>query len=215
MGPEATIALMQKVLCAVSARDDADHVPLIVHQNPQVPSRIAALIDGQGVDPAPVLAGMARDLQAAGAQALAMPCNTAHHYSGAIADVTDLAFLNMLDLTATALAQKKAQRIGLLASPAVRLTGAFDASFAALGLQAVFPQDDAPILSVIRAVKMGKPADAALLVAEAQSLLDQGCDHILVACTELSLMTGALTHSIPWTDSLDCLTEAIVKFAKG
>ena len=64
MGPEATILLMQRVLVAVPATDDADHVPLIVHQNPQVPSRIAALIDGGGADPAPVLARMARDLNA-------------------------------------------------------------------------------------------------------------------------------------------------------
>ena len=68
MGPEATILLMQKVMAAVPARDDADHVPLIVHQNPQVPSRIKALIEGTGEDPGPTLARMARDLQAAGAQ---------------------------------------------------------------------------------------------------------------------------------------------------
>ena len=53
MGPEATILLMQKVLAAVPARDDADHVPLIVHQNPAVPSRIAHLIEGTGATPAP------------------------------------------------------------------------------------------------------------------------------------------------------------------
>ena len=34
MGPEATVLLMQKLLAAVPASDDADHVPVIVHQNP-------------------------------------------------------------------------------------------------------------------------------------------------------------------------------------
>ena len=81
MGPEATILLMQKVLAAVPARDDADHVPLLVHQNPQVPSRIRALIQGGGEDPGPVLAHMARDLEAGGAQALAMPA-TPHEPMG-------------------------------------------------------------------------------------------------------------------------------------
>jgi aspartate racemase len=83
MGPEATVHLMQMVIDAVAARDDADHVPLIVHQNPAVPSRIRRLIDGTGDDPGPVLAQMARDLAAAGAVALAMPCNTAHAYAEA------------------------------------------------------------------------------------------------------------------------------------
>jgi aspartate racemase len=35
MGPEATVLLMQKVIAAVPAMDDSDHVPLIVDQNPR------------------------------------------------------------------------------------------------------------------------------------------------------------------------------------
>ncbi len=66
---------------ASPAQDDADHIPLIVDQNPQVPSRISHLIEGTGDDPGPVLADMARRLVAGGAEALAMPCNTAHHYA--------------------------------------------------------------------------------------------------------------------------------------
>jgi aspartate racemase len=55
MGPQATLLLMQKVIDAVPAVDDADHIPLLVDQNPQVPSRIRRLIEGTGDDPAPVL----------------------------------------------------------------------------------------------------------------------------------------------------------------
>jgi aspartate racemase len=216
MGPEATVLLMQRVLAAVPARDDADHVPLIVHQNPQVPSRIAALIEGTGADPAPVLAQMARDLQAAGAQALAMPCNTAHHYAGAVTGASDLPFLNMLDLTTAALAGQGARRIGMLASPAVRRAGVFDVPFAAQGLTAVWASDEDALLRIIRAVKAGQGAGMEPeLRAIAEDLLAQGADHLLVACTELSLMTGDLPTGTAWTDSLDCLTQAIVAFARG
>src|SRR6056297_3976908 len=160
MGPEATILLMQKVMAAVPARDDADHVPLLVHQNPQVPSRIKALIEGTGEDPAPTLARMARDLAAGGAQALAMPCNTAHHYAPAVRAATDLPFLDMLDLTAAHLAARGARRVGMLASPATRRAGVFDAPLAAAGLEAVHPGDGgAGLLAIIRAVKRGQEAD--------------------------------------------------------
>ncbi len=215
MGPEATILLMQKILAATPARDDADHVPLIVHQNPQVPSRIAALIEGTGPDPAPVLARMARDLQAAGARALAMPCNTAHHYAGAIRAATGLPFLDMRELAAQTLAGRGARTVGVLASPAVRLTGVFDAAFAAHGILSVFPRDDAPILSLIRAVKAGKAAESSTMTREAEALLSRGCDHILIACTELSLLTPDLPDGIAWTDSLDCLTKEIIRFARS
>ncbi len=217
MGPEATLLLMQKVLEAVPAHDDADHIPLIVHQNPQVPSRIKALIDGTGDDPGPVLARMARDLHRAGAKALAMPCNTAHHYADAIKDATDLPFLNMLDLTADMLSNAGAQRVGLLASPATRLTGVFDAPFAARGLTPITVPDDSAILDIIRAVKAGTAPNRLhpKLTQQAQILLDQGADHLLVACTELSLITDALPADAAWTDSLDCLVDGIVQFARA
>jgi len=217
MGPEATILLMQKLLAAMPARDDADHLPLIVHQNPQVPSRIAALIDGTGTDPGPFLARMARDLHAAGAQALAMPCNTAHHYAPAVIAATPLPFLDMLDLTAAALAAKGGKRIGMLASPATRLARVFDAPFAAHGLTPVTLPDDGELLAIIRAVKAGETPIALgpRLRGQAQMLIAEGADHLLVACTELSLMTDALPANPPWTDSLDCLCAAIAEFAQS
>jgi aspartate racemase len=210
MGPEATILLMQKVMAAVSARDDADHIPLIVHQNPAVPSRIRRLIDGVGEDPGPVLVQMARDLHSAGADALAMPCNTAHAYAPLIAVATPLPFLDMRSATVAALPRG---RIGMLASPAVRITGAFDAAFADAGLVPVWPEDEGPVLALIRAVKAGNTgqvAEGALAALAAQAAKDS--DHLLVACTELSLLTGAIRQ--PYTDSLECLVAAIVRFAR-
>ena len=217
MGPEATILLMQRVMAAVSARDDSDHVPLIVHQNTQVPSRIAALIEGTGADPGPVLVDMARGLAAAGAAGLAMPCNTAHHYAPVIRGATPLPFLDMIEVTAATLASRGARRVGLLASPATRLARVFEAPFAAHGLIPVALADDRELLAMIRAVKAGEGAVslAPRLVTEAEALRRDGADHLLVACTELSLISEALPDGVPCTDSLDCLTEAIVTFSRA
>lgn len=212
MGPEATVLLMTRIIAATPARDDADHIPLIVHQNPQVPSRIRRLIEGTGADPAPVLAHMARDLERAGAQALAMPCNTAHAYAGAVRAATTLPLLDMRDATVAALTG--ARRIGMLASPAVRITGAFDAAFARGGLTAVWPGDETPVLNLIRSVKAGdtgSEAQAALAALAAD--MAARADRVLIACTELSLLTAACP--VPFTDSLDCLVGAIRAFAIG
>lgn len=214
MGPEATILLMQKCLDAIDAKDDADHIPLIVHQNPQVPSRIAALIEGTGDDPAPVLKAMANDLKQAGAQALAMPCNTAHHYASAAAG-EGLPFLHMINLTAEKLKALGAHRIGMLASPATRMASVFDTAFANNGLEPIWHNNEDAVLDLIKAVKSGVTLGELLITTSslAQGLVEQGCDHILVACTELSLLTDALPDNVAWVDSLDCLTSAIVEFA--
>jgi aspartate racemase len=121
----------------------------------------------------------------------------------------------MLDLTAQHLAQVAATRIGMLASPAVRITGVFDTVFAGRGLMQVYPTDDAPVLDLIRAVKAGQVLDADALRAPALALLDQGADHILIACTELSLYTDGLGDDLAWSDSLDCLTREIVATARA
>ncbi|MDO9639138.1 MAG: amino acid racemase [Pseudotabrizicola sp.] len=211
MGPEATILLMQRLLRAMPARDDACHIPLIVHQNPAVPSRIARLIHGVGDDPGPVLAVMARDLHAAGAQALAMPCNTAHAYASQIIAATPLPFLDMRQATVSALPRG---RVGILASPALRLTGVFDEVFESAGIEPVWPQDDAPALALIQRVKSGNSGP--LAVAEMARLakeMARNCDHLLIACTELSLLTNAIRQ--PFTDSLDCLVTEILRFSQN
>lgn len=208
MGPEATVLLMSRLLHAVAARDDADHIPLIVHQNPAVPSRIRRLVEGTGADPGPVLARMARDLRAAGAEALAMPCNTAHAYAPQIVAATPLPFLDMRAATVAALPRG---RVAMLASPAVRITGVFDAHFAAAGITPVWPGDEGPVLALIRRVKAGDTGgEAHWAMAD---LAEAAEGHVLVACTELSLLTGALRR--PFTDSLDCLVAAIRDFAQG
>ena len=217
MGPEATILLMQKVLAAVPAQDDADHIPLIVHQNSQVPSRIKALIEGGGADPMPVLISMAQDLERAGAQALAMPCNTAHHYAVAVTHATSLPFLNMIDLTAGHLSTAGARTVGMLASPATRKAGVFDTAFAQHDLTPLWAEDEDALLSIIRAVKAGEPLDtlSPRLGHVAARMTAGGADHLLIACTELSLMAHALPPGTPQTDSLDCLVQAIVGFSKA
>lgn len=217
MGPEATVLLMSRVIAATPAADDADHVPLIVDQNPQVPSRIAALIEGTGADPAPVLAAMARRLETAGAEALAMPCNTAHHYAPAIRAAAGVPLIDMVALSAeTAARVGQGGRVGILASPAVQRIGLFDAALAPHGLQAVYPADQTALLGAIRAIKRegATPAARAALGSAARDLRQQGTTVQLVACTEFSLLADAARDEAEVIDTLDVLVAGIVRFAR-
>ena len=217
MGPEATILLMQKVLGAVKAQDDADHVPLIVDQNPQVPSRIRHLIEGEGPDPGRVLAGMATRLVAAGAEALAMPCNTAHHYAPAIRAAVDVPFLDMIALAADHAAGLAGQggRVGILASPAVRKIGLFERALTDRGLAPVYAADQDALLAAIRGIKAAGPSDAARAALHAASadLLAAGARVQMIACTEFSLIPDAVAGGAMAFDTLDRLAGAIVDFA--
>ena len=219
MGPEATVLLMQKVIAAVPAQDDSDHVPLIVDQNSQVPSRIRRLIEGTGEDPAPVLAAMARRLEGAGAAALAMPCNTAHHYADAIRGAAEVPLLDMVALSvgrAKALAGEGAS-VGILASPAVRRVGLFDGPMEAAGLMPLYALDEDATLGAIRSIKANGPTDAAraALKAVSEDLLSRGARVQMVACTEFSLIADAVADGVTAFDTLDALVAEIVAFSLG
>ncbi len=218
MGPEATLLFMQRVLAAVPARDDADHIPLIVDQNPQVPSRIAALIEGTGEDPSPVLAKMARRLESAGAKALVMPCNTAHAYTSAIRSAVDIPFLSMVDVTARAIAvQYPGATVGLLASPAVKLTGVFEPAFEAVGLQPLYARDQDSMLQAIRRLKQNGADTGAreTTMQAAKALRASGADIVLVGCSEFSLLAPAIAAEGATIDSLDALVATTISFSQS
>ena len=219
MGPEATILLQQKLLAAVPATDDADHVPLLIDMNPQVPSRIAHLIEGDGEDPGPTLAAMAERLEGAGAKAIAMPCNTAHHYAGAIRTAICVPFLDMVAVASDYATQRLGMggRVGILASPAVQMTGLYDQALGARGLDALWPADGAPMLAAIREIKANGPTETtrAAVAAAADELTSRGAGLLFVACTEFSLIAGGLTPEAPLVDTLDILVGEIVAFARS
>ena len=62
---------------------------------------------------------MAMRLRDAGAQVLAMPCNTAHHFAPEIRAAITVPFIDMVQLS-TARAVQAGGAVGILASPAVR-----------------------------------------------------------------------------------------------
>lgn len=219
MGPQATVLLQQRLIDAVPAGDDSDHIPLIVDCNTQVPSRIRALIEGGGEDPGPVLAQMARRLEAAGAEALAMPCNTAHHYAPAVRDAVSVPFLDMVDLACDSALDTAGPgaAIGILASPAVRRIGIFDRALATRDLTATYPADQDSLLAAIRSIKQSgdTPNARAALRAGSADLLGQGAAVQLVACSEFSIIADAVAGGARAIDTLDALVHEIVRFAAG
>lgn len=219
MGPEATVQFMARVIQRTSAADDSDHIPMIVDNNTQIPSRIRRLIEGQGADPVPALTEMARKLEAYGAEALAMPCNTAHNYAAEIQQAVRIPLLNMVELTARKILQTigSAKPVGILASPAIKITGIYDKAFAKLGLQSLYPENQDRLLAAIRALKISgaDPMPRQVLAEAGRELQALGAGILLIGCSEFSMIADAAPDGIPAIDSVDVLTEASIAFALG
>ena len=84
MGPLASADFFRKLIDATPAACDDEHIPVLIHSVPQLPSRPAAILRG-GASPLPALMKARDRLVAAGATMLAMPCNTAHHWHAELA----------------------------------------------------------------------------------------------------------------------------------
>lgn len=215
MGPEATVELMRRVIAHTPANDDQDHIHLIAESNPKIPSRMAHLIELTGTDPAPELVRIAQNLQRAGAVGLAMPCNTAHCYASAIRSAVSIPLLDMVRLTVDGIAGRQARaRVGLLASTAVHRTGIYARAFEARGIVPVIPRRQEELMTLINGVKRGDTGPRAVqrLAAIAREVADES-DILLIACTELSLISAGIEDRAALLDSLDVLTQAIVDFA--
>jgi aspartate racemase len=221
MGPDATVDLMLRVIKATPAKDDQDHIRMLVDNNPKVPSRIKALVDGSGESPAPTLIAMARGLAALGADFLAIPCNTAHYYLPEVQRAVDVPILNMIGLTCGRIARENPhiRCVGLLASTAVIRTALYKDCFLQYGVEVISPPEafQGELLSIIREIKSGhfNPASLKLLVSISNEMIARKAEAIVIACTELSIAAKELPLSIALYDSAQVLAEVIVAQARA
>lgn len=219
MGPAATTQFIARVQALTPAKSDQDHLRLIVDCNPHVPDRNAAAKAG-GPSPAQVLAAMARGLQTAGAQMLAMPCNAAHAYAGDIAKAVSIPFLNLIEAVADeACALAEGRPIGLLAADACLEAGLYQDAFARREASLLIPSqaEEAAFMALLYRIKAGDlgPAARADMRALAQSLLDRGAGVIVAGCTEVPLVLRPDDLPVPLADSIEILAARTVAAAKA
>ena len=218
MGPAATIDLMQKILAATPAQRDQDHVPLVVWSVPQMPERVSAILSGTS-SPLPQLVAGAQALERSGAAALAIACNTAHHWADALSERISIPVLHIADAVITHLGRRAApvRTVALLATAATLHSGFYQARFAAQGIATLVPAalDQAQgVTTAIQFVKAGRiEAARALFLPVARRMLDAGADSLLLGCTELPLLTPGSGFEAQCLDATSALAHACIAFA--
>lgn len=221
MGPEATIDFMTRVMKNTPATDDQDHIRMFVDHNPKVPSRIKALVTGDGESPAPVLRTMAGNLESMGADMLVMPCNTSHHYLTEIREAVTIPVLDMIQLTVReALSRHPGIRyVGLLASTAVLKTKLYALAFAEEDTVVTYPGEplQEQLMEIITAVKRDEyDSDMhSALDRIIHNLADQGAEVLVIGCTEISAVLHETIVPVPAYDASEVLAREAVRLCTG
>lgn len=201
MGPLATLDFFSKVIAYTPACRDEDHVPLLIQSDPMIPPRPAAIFTGTGSPLPALLAGRDR-LVAAGAQALVMPCNTAHYWYPDLVLGCTVPFLSIVDACCAELdaIATPGDTVGIIATRATLAAQLFDAPLAQRGYQVKEPDEHAMetwVLPAIAQVKAGRAHDGGKLIEQAvQRLLSHGASAVILACTETPVALDAVQSSL-------------------
>lgn len=218
MGPWATLDFFEKVLRLTPARRDQEHLRLIIDNNPQIPDRGPAIL-GDGEDPTPALVATARNVEAAGADLIVIPCNTAHYFFQAIQAAVRVPVVHIMQEVAGAASRRfpRIGRVGLLATRATVATGLYQDAFRPLGAEVVVPDERGQevIDRLIYAIKAQGVDDAlrSAGVAVGRGLNRAGAEATILGCTELPLVLGEDTLGLPILDSNLILAEVAVRLA--
>jgi len=219
MGPEATVDLLQRIICLTPAVDDIDHIRCIVDNNPKVPSRIKAIIEGDGANPGPCLSDMGQRLESYGADFLAIACNTAHAYYEYVDGAVNIPVIHLIKLVVDHVRERYPQirRVGILASTAIQITGLYVNQFEPFGIEVIYPDPEhqKELLNLIRAIKAGDtgPGVVSKFGNICVNLKARGGEIAIIACTELSALQAELP--VGTIDTAEILAQEIISIAKA
>ena len=216
MGPDATVDFMAKVIALTPADKDQDHIHMIVDQNPKVPNRQDAILTG-GEDPGPVMAEMAQRLEAAGADFLVVPCNSAFGFASVVAGAVSIPLVSIVEVTVEACDDYST--VGLLATDGCLQSHVYQDALATTGITAELPGKDelADLMALLNGIKAGYRGErvARGMAALAAALVGRGAEAIIAGCTEIPLVLDENALDVPLISSTDVLAARTVAIARG
>lgn len=190
------------------------------HAHPEVSLHSASLADYvscldemnlQGV--ADLMLDSAKKLAAAGADFLVCPDNTIHQAFSLVEPVSPLPWLHIAEVVASEAATRGHRKLGLTGTQWLVSSEVYPEKLQAKGLKCVRPSDadrDEIGHLIMEELVYGvlKPATVLRFQQVIQGLKDQGCDAVILGCTEIPLIIDDNNSPLPTLDSTRLLARA-------
>ncbi|MEH6825812.1 MAG: amino acid racemase [Motiliproteus sp.] len=216
MGPLATVDFVTKIILQTPAQRDQDHLPLLVHSVPQVPDRTACLMDSQSSPLAALVKGV-NTLVNAGVGCIAIPCNTAHYWHDALAQVSRVPVLHIARACSESLAQQGVTSVGLLATDGTLKAGFYPRELGAYGIDLKVPEPSLQqqVMDGIYRVKSGAVEEGGKLLEHCMDeMLRCGVERVILGCTEIPFALDRInsTRRPMGMDATQALAAACVQW---
>ncbi len=230
MGPAAGVDLADKIILNTRAATDQEHLAQVLVTEPAAHGdRTAFLLGKSPKNPAFSIVRILLKLDAFGATVAGIPCNTAHAppiFERIEQELKEnrsgLALLNMIEEVAVLIKKEfpKVKKTGILGTNGVFVSRVYDI-IEKWGLQTLYPskQEQQRLHQAIydrdwgiKALNRPGGKTVATVGHTINELTDAGADAVILACTELSMITEEqLRAPVPVIDSSLALARGLVK----
>lgn len=211
MGPKSTGPFIDKVVeqCQkiYNATYDIDFPQMMIYSCP-TPFYIDRPIIHSDLEKA-IIEGAQR-LERTDVDFIAVPCNTAHLYFDKIESSLSVPVINMIDVTIQQLPQY-AREVTILATDSVVNSGLYQDSFTKYGFNYI--QENSwqfYINELIEHIKSGNLDYCTKLWDQICYELSKKVDAVIIACTDLNVISDNRKNDICFIDSSTCLARAVV-----
>ena len=214
LGPMATVYFYEMITRHTGAACDQEHIDIVISSRASTPDRTAFILGECADDPFCALSADAARLVSYGAEVLAIPCNTAHYFHSRLQAACPVPILNMVELTMQRLAAEGCRKMGLLSTAGTVQAGVYQRACERYGLSCAVldAEGQKTLMGVIYDdVKQGRRANMAAFGRAVGCLEAQGCQRVVLGCTELSLVKRDEGLDGFYLDAMEVLAGAAIR----
>lgn len=212
-------ALCYRTICAEGSELLGPHAhPEVSMHTPSLAEYVACLEQGDIEGVGRLMLASAHKLARAGADFLICPDNTIHQAFRYVRAETPLPWLHIAEVVAGEAAARGYQRLGITGTRWLVESDVYPEQLSARGLEWVRPgpEERQRIASIIMEELVRgitRPESVAYFQSVIQDLANQGCDAVVLGCTEIPLIISDRNSPLPTLDSTRLLARAALRRA--
>lgn len=191
LGPAASVYFYRLITEHTAALRDQDHIDIVLISGASIPDRSDFILEKSERSPLPLMKEDVLKLANAGADLIAIPCNTAHYFFDELSRISPVPVLNIVRETVKLAQKAGVHRLGILATTGTIVSEAYQHACSDMGMEYRIPCETSQQLLmdiIYHSIKTAKTPDLDAFYGIAAELRAGGCDAIVLGCTELSLL---------------------------
>ena len=211
MGPKSTGPFVDTVVVQCQkiygAKHDMDFPHMMIYSCP-TPFYIDRPINHKAMEKS-IING-AQKLESTGVDFIALPCNTAHLYFDELQNSVSVPILNMVDEAIKEI-PNHVKNVALLATDVTVQSGIYQDRIVKRGIDYIHKDSwQRDTTQIISKIKIGNLREASALWHTLCVELAETVDAVIIACTDLNVVSNIETNSLYFVDSSTCLAKAVV-----